>query len=434
MDVYINSEEAFDDNLEKIENFLVGVDTYGSEPRSVYMQWLDAANKAAEIVGDILDDGESNYTIYSGIYNGLKVISGMTGIAFASLTREVVTVWNNTAGAMAPGLKVKTYDAGDLSEIRYAYMDGYLTEEEATELLLSKGLVEDKDEAYWKIREWDAGGDFSRYDAVFQAVRSGENISGPMEELTDNGYTVKQVKSEIKGQIGKWFRSGEITQAEASSMLKHYIGLTDAETEKEINRWRSELETGIAYDDIHETYVDPQSTLSADSAKRYLMEYGGYSEKDAQEKVEEWNFEKDHGYAYSETEQLYKDGALSYGELLDILTGYGGKTEENAKWIIAQYDWEKEVEGSDGIWLDSIKGYFEYAEPAGVSKSVFTEVWKIRQATKGIDEDGDGEADRNTVAKQVIPQIGKLRLTAEQKTAIALCFWTKKTVNTYKTW
>jgi hypothetical protein len=133
---------------------IFGVDTHGNPPQSVFMQWYDSLVKGAEIIYDKIAGEDTNYTWYGGISKLLQAASGMTGAPMASATREIITAWNNTVGAMAPSLKVKSYDMGDNAEIKYAYLDGYLTDEEAAKELLKQGVVKDEDEARFTVRGW----------------------------------------------------------------------------------------------------------------------------------------------------------------------------------------------------------------------------------------------------------------------------------------
>ena len=101
---------------------------------------------------------------------------------------------------------------------------------------------------------------------------------------------------------------------------------------------------------------------------------------------------------------------------------------------IAEYDWEKAVPNSDGITWSAIQEYREKAEPMGISKSLYTRAWKIRNKTKGDDLDKDGKTDKDSKAIKVIRQIGEMSISAEEKQALALVWWSEKTVNKYKTW
>ena len=133
---------------------ILGVDTYGNPPQSVFMQWYDSLVKGVEILYDKISGENTGYTWYGGAYRLLQAASGMTGLPMAAATREIITAWNNTIGAMAPSLKVKTYELSDKSQIKYAYQDGYLTEEEAIEQLIEQGIAKNEYQARKIVKEW----------------------------------------------------------------------------------------------------------------------------------------------------------------------------------------------------------------------------------------------------------------------------------------
>lgn len=411
---------------------IFGLDTYGNPPQSVYMQWYDSLVKGFEILYQKITGEDTNYTWYAGAYKMLQALSGIVGIPMAATTREIVTAWNSTIGTMAPSLKVKTYDSGDMNNIKYAYLDGYLTDAEATQELMSKGLVDNENEAYWKIREWDADGEYSRYDSLYQAARNGQSIQQAMEEFTSHGYTEKEVLSKLKSQIGIWYEGGEISKQQAVDMLEKYMDMDSQSIDAAVNKWSSKVVTGIAFEDIKEEFLS--GNLTASRAAEMYVRYGGYTKEDAQATVKGWQFEQEWGFAYSQRKSAYKSGQITDSELRTILMDMGGKTAEEAEQDIAVYDWEMEVPGSDGISYAAIRDYYESVEPYGVTKGTYTKAWKIKNSAKGVDADGDGKKDAYSVVKEVFPQIGSLPISAEQKDALAHCWWSDSTVRKYKTW
>ena len=216
---------------------IFGVDTYGNPPQSVFMQWYDSLIKGTEIIYEKISGEDTNYTWYGGIYKLLQAASGITGLPMASATREIITAWNNTIGAMAPSLKVKTYEPSELSQIRYAYEDGYLTYEEATAQILEKGLADTEDEAYFIIQGWESGDGYSRYDKVYDAVRNGASIDEAMAELTSHGYSKEDVFSQVKSEVGKWYRGGEISKQQTVNMLTKYFDMESHEISGTIAYW-----------------------------------------------------------------------------------------------------------------------------------------------------------------------------------------------------
>ena len=338
---------------------IVGVDTYGNPPQSVFMQWYDSLVKGTKIIYQKISGEDTNYTYYGGISKLLQAVSGMTGLPMSSATREFITAWNNTVGAMAPSLKVKTYDPGEMSEIKYAYADGYLTAEEAMAQLLDMGLVDNENEAYFTVQGWEAGEGYSRYDAVYDAVRNGGNIREAMAELISHGYTEEQVISQIKGKVGEWYRDGEISKSQATVMLQKYTGMDSDEITETVNKWSSKVVTGINYDDIDDEFM--AGNITASRAKQMYMLYGGMTKEKASEKVAVLEFVKKH--------PLMED--ISYS---------------------------------------AVESYTKYCEPYGVSAQVFYGAWKQKNNLSG------------DVKESMMKYINSLNLSARQKDSLYYAF------------
>lgn len=359
-----------------------GVDTYGNPPRSVLMQWGDSLVKGSEIIHDLATGEETSYTWYGGAYKLLQALSGIIGLPLAAATREIITAWNNIVGGMAPSLKVKTYEPSEQAQIKYAYQDGYLTAEEATEELMKQGLVENENEAYWLIQEWEAGGDYSRFDGLYDAVRNGGDFKGSVDELTAHGYTEKELISKVKSKIGEWYKTGEVSKSQAVSMLTRYVDMDSEDISKTVNKWSCVVVTGIEYDDIKEEYM--AGNLTASRAAEMYVKYGGYSWEDADLKVK-------------------------------------------------VFEWQKEVPNCDEITTSAIKDYDEIAGPAGISREIYYNAWVDYKDTPA-DYDEKGESIPYSKTRKVMPLINALPLTADQKTALALCWWSEATVRKYKLW
>ena len=412
----------------------LGVDTYGNPPQSVFMQWYDSLVKGVEIIYGKITGEEDRYTWYGGAYKLLQAISGMTGLPMAAATREIVTAWNNTVGAMAPSLKVKTYDSGEMNEIKYAYKDGYLTDEEATALLLEKGLVDTRNEAYFTIQGWEAGDGYSRYDAIYDAVRNGGDFSAAMRELTSHGYTEKAVLIEVKSKIGEWYKEGQITKQQATNMLSKHFDMDGKEVTSTVNKWSSKVVTGIAFEDIKDEYMDGKITAS--KAVDMYVRYGGYTKEDAADTVNAWKFEREYGFAYNDRANAYKKGLVSAPELRRAMIEYGGLTETEADNNLRAYEWMKKNPQYDL----SVTTVLQFTKPidklgysvedSGIKPDTFQNYTKLRSECKGVDSDNDGTADRNSVKNQVMKVINDLPITSKQKdTLYFLNGWAASTLH-----
>jgi N12 class adenine-specific DNA methylase len=338
---------------------IFGVDTYGNPPQSVFMQWYDSLVKGTEIIYDKISGEDTNYTWYGGIYKLLQAVSGMSGLPMASATREIITAWNNTVGAMAPSLKVKTYEPSELSQIRYAYEDGYLTAEEATKLLLEQGLADNENEAYFIIQGWEAGEGYSRYDALYDAVLKGESITEAMNELSSHGYTEKDVLSRVKSKVGEWYQSGKISKTQAVNMLTKYCDMDSDEITATVNKWSSYVVTGIKYEDIDDEFIDGNMTAS---------------------------------------------------RAIEMYVRYGSMTREKATEKVAVLSFVKEHPETEGISYSAVNSYKTYCEPYGVTVDIYYDAWKYKNNLSG------------TVKEDMLIYINSLNLSTRQKDSLYYAF------------
>ena len=327
-----------------------GFDTYGNQPRSIYMQWGDSLVNGFTILNDHLRGEETNYTWYSGIYKLLQAVSGMTGVPVATPTREIVSLWNNLVGAMAPSLKIKTYDPGPLSSIKYALLDGYLTEEEAREELLRLGLVEGEDQAYWTVKEWLGGEDYSRYKGVMDAAMQGKDLGPAMEELLEHGYKEREIYSQVKSQIRKWYEDGQISKEKAQKLLYTYQAELDMSAEDisaALNMWSCKVVTGVAFQDIKELYLE--GSLSAAKVIEMYQRYGGYTREDARNKIRYWDYQKKYPdtTVYQGWFDTYAEKVEASGVPLEIYISYRSATRE----ISGKDEKERKVEAIHALKL-----------------------------------------------------------------------------------
>ena len=320
---------------------LFGWDTYGNTQTIALGQASEYLTKGFETIHDLISGDDTNYTWYNAVYKTLQAASGLTGIPGASITREVVTVWNNIVSVMAPSLKVKTYDAGDKSEIKFAFLDGYLTAEEATDLLLEKGLAEDTNDAYWTIDGWENGG--SKYDDLYEAVKSGSGYKEAVKELTTYGHTEKQVISQLKKKIGEWYKNGEITKNNAITYLTKYCDMDRDDVTAQVNKWSAVVVTGIEYDNIKAEYLS--GNISYNRAIEMRVKYGGQTQEEATETVSKWKFENDYGISYDDIGTAFKNREITAKEMYNILTTTGGKSSEAASKSMVDYSRDAYLDG-----------------------------------------------------------------------------------------
>ena len=396
-----------------------GWDIYGNAPQSAWMQWYDSLIKGMEIIHGKITGDEDRYTWYGGIYKLLQAISGISGLPMAAATREIITAWNNIVSYMAPSLKVKTYDPGEKNEIKYAYQDGYLTDQEAMDQLQQQGLVDTEDEAYWTIQGWEAGDGYSRYDAIYDAVRNGGDFNGAMAELTSHGYTEKDIRSQVKSKIGEWYKDGQITKQQATDMLTKYSGMDSEDITAAVNKWSSKVVTGIAYEDIKGEFVD--GNITAARAVEMYVRYGGYTQEKATETVTKWRAEKETGVVYDDIDDAFMDGEISSGDARNMYITYGGLTEKEADEKVTVLAFVKENPECDGISFAAVEDYQTHCEAQGVPAGTFYDAWKFNSDTTA-DVDANGDSISGSKKVKVLAYIHTLDLTYQQKDSLYYAF------------
>lgn len=326
-----------------------------------------------------------NMTLYGKIYKTLKAVSQATGLPISAASREAVTLWNTIAGAVGKGDEwtIHTYDSGPESQIKYGLMDGYLTREEAQQLLVEKGLADNEDDAYWKVDKWAAGE--GKYDEALAAVLSGDKAAfdAQAKELKEHGIGEKQLQSKVRSQTEKW-----------------YVG-----------------------DD------DGKRSVTKEQALKILQQYGGKDADEAQKLVQEWTCKVVTGTDYDDIKDLYLDGKLTRSRAVDMLVRYGGMTQEDAQNKIDTADFVKAHPECDGISVEAVQKYNEQAKPAGLDAVTFWEAYQFKNDARTT-RDSNGKAISGQGAMdKVAAYIDGLGISSAQKSALFLCFYSQTSLN-----
>lgn len=326
-----------------------------------------------------------NMTLYGKIYKTLKAISQIAGLPANNTVRDVIMLWNTIAGAVGKGDEwtIHTYDSGPENQIKYGLRDGYLTREEAQQLLLDKGLADDEDDAYWKVDKWATGE--GKYDEALAAVLSGDKAAfdAQAKELKEHGIGEKQLQSKVRSQTEKW-----------------YVG-----------------------DD------DGKRSITKEQALKILQQYGGKDADEAQKLVQKWTCEVVTGTDYDDIKDLYLDGKLTRSRAVDMLVRYGGMKQEDAQNKIDTADFVKAHPECDGISVEAVQKYNEQAKPAGLDAGTFWEAYQFKNdARTARDSNGKAISGQGTMDK-VAAYIDGLNISSAQKSALFLCFYSQTSLN-----
>lgn len=325
-----------------------------------------------------------NMTLYGKIYKTLKAFSQIAGLPANNTVRDVIMLWNTIAGAVGKGDEwtIHTYDSGPENQIKYGLKDGYLTREEAQQLLVDKGLADDEDDAYWKVDKWATGE--GKYDEALAAVLSGDKAAfdAQAKELKEHGIGEKQLQSAVRSQTEEW-----------------YVG-----------------------DD------DGKRSITKEQALKILQQYGGKDADEAQKLVQKWTCEVVTGTDYDDIKDLYLDGKLTRSRAVDMLVRYGGMTQEDAQNKIDTADFVKAHPECDGISVEAVQKYNEQAKPAGLDAGTFWDAYQFKNGARTA-RDSNGKAISGQGAmNKVAAYIDGLNLSREQKNALFLCFYSQKSL------
>ena len=325
-----------------------------------------------------------NMTLYGKIYKTLKAVSQATGLPISAASREVVTLWNTIAGAAGKGDEwtIHTYGSGPENQIKYGLRDGYLTREEAQQLLVEKGLADNEDDAYWKVDKWATGE--GKYDEALAAVLSGDKAAFDTQakELKEHGIGEKQLQSAVRSQTEEW-----------------YVGDGDG-----------------------------KRSITKEQALKILQQYGGKDADEAQKLVQKWTCEVVTGTDYDDIKDLYLDGKLTRSRAVDMLVRYGGMKQEDAQNKIDTADFIKAHPECDGISVEAVQKYNEQAKPAGLDAGTFWEAYQFKNDARTT-RDSNGKAISGQGAMdKVVAYIDGQDISSAQKNALFLCFYSQKSL------
>ena len=423
--------------LPLLKTLMAVVDGFGGG--NIEMAALEKLYKPFRLLAEKISgvEGEASYygrmTLWGEIETGLAALSTVTGLPVSSATRDVTALWNSTFGTWF-GLKVKAYDAGAEKNIKYAFLDGSITEEGARELLVSEGVSKDADAAYWKVEAWKSAEDgYNKFDRLRGAMESGDEaeFTAAMEELESHGmYHSTVISDGVTEHIRNlyWGDSTEnvppsIDREKAVEMLMEYGELREENAEAKVQEWSCYRETGISYSKIGTEYVNGNITQAR--AIEMQVKYGGVSEEEATEKAREWQMEVDTGYKYEDLWDIYTAGEITDQQLHDYQIKYGSKTEESAAEYVIRWKWTEGDSELKSVTASQVAAWESYAEPAGFDKWSYYSAMKQMGKFKG-DQDENGKTISGSKQRKIWEYIDGLNLTRAQKDALHLCLYAPK--------
>ncbi len=388
-----------------------------------------------------------NMTGYGKLANILKGISQFTGLPLYNATRDVVAVWNTTLSNVT-GVKLTVYKPNSKREIKNAYINGLMTDEQAMDELVKQGAADDADQAFWIINDWNGDGSSSdKMSEIYDAVRAGDTgtYNALVKELTDHGVFETKIHNDVKNQIRDWYQGGDTTQAtiskqDALDLLQKYGGKAEKAADTLVEQWTCEKVTGISYWNIGDEYIN--GNISEARALELQAKYGygdvtkqtaaeiESNQETAHDKLMQWKLEKETGISaggdsFTGIREAYNAGKISKQEVYDYRIKYAGDTPEQAENTAYRYEWIGGDTRMNSVTGNQAHRYDDYVAASGMSKIDYWNAIDGHGASSFPADLVEGSKTRyvkNSKRDKIWAYIDSLNLTPRQKDAMATAY------------
>ena len=235
------------------------------------------------------------------------------------------------------------------SYVKQQYLDDEMSEDKAIHYMVEYGSADDENDAFWKIREWEAreawDGEaddfsFSKYTKLREIIDNVGDISEEMQYLQDHGVKFEDANKEIKSYIGKQLKAGEYDEDEAMETLQAYHKVKDERTKQyrpdtedeawfSVQEWMAQAEHADEEDYSWNKYEDLFAAMDA----------GGDIEPHADELEShgvKTNTIKDAVVAH--VKERYEAGEVNASEAMRLLQKYSGMDANEAYWKVDEWD------------------------------------------------------------------------------------------------
>lgn len=393
------------------------------------------------------DAQSGNMTGYGKLANILKGISQFTGLPLYNATRDVVAVWN-TLLSNVTGVKLTVYKPNSKREIKNAYVNGLMTDEQAMDELVKQGAADDADQAFWIINDWNGDGNSSdKMSEIYDAVRAGdtETYDALVKELTDHGVFETKIQNDVKNQIRDWYQGGDTTQAtiskqDALDLLQKYGGKAEKAADTLVEQWTCEKVTGISYWNIGDEYIN--GNISEARALELQAKYGygdvtkqtaaeiASNQETAHNKLMQWKLEKETGISaggdsFTGIREAYNAGKISKQEVYDYRIKYAGDTPEQAANTAYRYEWIGGDTRMNSVTGNQAHRYDDYVAASGVSKIDYWNAIDGHGASSFPADLKPGSTTsyvKNSKRDKIWDYVDSLDLTPKQKDALATAY------------
>ena len=327
--------------------------------------WLTQAANAvkawSEVLGEAFGDKEDeNYketskTVYNAIYQTAKVMSSLTGVSVSGAMREVVAIWNNTAGAADPSLKIRQYE---------------LTGEEKR-----KALYEAMTSGNEKQIAWLEEG-YETQTAIDSAIR---------KALRDNDPRIKEAaEAKYNGDIAEYTKiakeiiaEGHFKQDDVVAAINSEISALEKAEGETSTSTPSDKEVSLYGISDYYSAITRGESATANAVREDLIETAVANGKDREEAEESFNssFRNYIG-------KMYKGGEIGRDKASDMLISYGGYDTDEAYWKMKEWDFR--IENGEDASYSKYNDFYDAVKTGSNLKAVISEYTSHGVETKTL--------------------------------------------------
>lgn len=219
-DVIQSDAYAKADDAEKADMIRDAKETAKNAAKDEFLEALQSVGIRAE-----LDESSDFYEIRKNVTDGTSI-------------EKVVK------RLKSDGASENSISSAITSTIKDGYLNGDFNEKTANKKLVQYGAAKDENDAYWKIREWEGGEDYKKYDRFYASVENGKKLGDTISYYTSHGVESKTLKSQITSHFKPLYLSASVQERQ---YMKEYLldayealGVSRNKAAKNIDKWLEE--------------------------------------------------------------------------------------------------------------------------------------------------------------------------------------------------
>lgn len=219
-DVIQSDAYAKADDAEKADMIRDAKETAKNAAKDEFLEALQSVGIRAE-----LDESSDFYEIRKNVTDGTSI-------------EKVVK------RLKSDGASENSISSAITSTIKDGYLNGDFNEKTANKKLVQYGAAKDENDAYWKIREWEGGEDYKKYDRFYASVENGKKLDDTISYYTSHGVESKTLKSQITSHFKPLYLSASVQERQ---YMKEYLldayealGVSRNKAAKNIDKWLEE--------------------------------------------------------------------------------------------------------------------------------------------------------------------------------------------------